>query len=53
MSFVCELGPPDYAMTDSEGRELSDRWEEGLVLRDIALQLWEDVVRAEEVFISR
>ena len=25
--FLCELGPPDYAITDAGGRELSDRWQ--------------------------
>jgi hypothetical protein len=38
--FLCELGPRDYAMTDGEGRELSDRWAEAQQLREIALACW-------------
>ena len=38
--FLAELGPPDYAITDRNGRELSDRWQEALELRAIAERLW-------------
>jgi hypothetical protein len=38
--FLCELGPPDYAITDHQGRELSDRWAEALSLARIARELW-------------
>jgi hypothetical protein len=38
--FLCELGPPDYAITDSTGRELSDRWAEALTLSSWARELW-------------
>src|SRR5579863_7067164 len=38
--FLCELGPPNYAMTDARGEELSDRWQEALMLRGHARELW-------------
>jgi hypothetical protein len=38
--FLCELGPPPYAITDGEQRELSNRWEESLQIRDWATSLW-------------
>jgi hypothetical protein len=38
--FLCELGPPDYAITDAQGRELSDRWQEALMLASWARDTW-------------
>lgn len=40
MVFLCELGPPDYAITDAQGRELSDRWAEALLLAQWAREIW-------------
>jgi hypothetical protein len=45
MVFLCELGPPDYAITDSQGRELSDRWVEAAQLAQWARELWSDACR--------
>ena len=39
--FLCELGPPPYAITDGEQRELSDRWAEALTIRDWVQTIWE------------
>ena len=41
--FLCELGPPPYAMTDGRQRELSDRWQEALQIRRWAEEIWADL----------
>jgi hypothetical protein len=40
--FLCELGPPDYAITDAQGLELSDRWREALLLARWARETWNE-----------
>jgi hypothetical protein len=45
--FLCELGPPPYAITDAEQRELSDRWTEALTIRQWAKDIWAEL-EAEE-----
>ncbi len=40
LTFLCELGPPEYAMTGPDGYELSDRWSEALMMKDMVRDLW-------------
>ena len=38
--FLCELGPPPYAITDGKRAELSDRWLEAQQIRRWVLDIW-------------
>ena len=40
LNFLCELGPPEYAITGPDGYELSDRWEEALMIRRRVEDIW-------------
>ncbi|MBT8077153.1 MAG: sugar phosphate isomerase/epimerase [Gammaproteobacteria bacterium] len=41
--FLCELGPPPYAITDAEQRELSDRWQESLQIKHWVETIWAEL----------
>jgi hypothetical protein len=41
--FVCELGPPEYAMTGPDGREMSNRWHEAQVIAGWVREIWKDL----------
>ncbi len=40
LNFCCELGPMEYAITGADGLELSDRWEEALLIRKRVEAIW-------------
>ena len=44
--FMCELGPPEYAMTDANGTEMSNRWKEALTIRRWVMDMWNEMERA-------
>jgi len=46
LTFLCELGPPPYAITGPDGAELSDRWQDALRMKDMIGALWQRI--AEE-----
>ena len=43
LTFTCELGPKEYAMTGPDGYELSNRWEESLMLKDLVRERWKRI----------
>ena len=47
LTFLCELGPPPYAITGPDGAELSDRWQDALAMKDMIRRLW-DRIAAED-----
>ena len=45
LRFLVELGPPPYAITDGTHQELSDRWQEGLQIKKLVEQIWQDITQ--------
>ncbi len=43
--FLCELGPPEYGITGKDGYELSDRWEDALIIRKRVEDIWAKLLR--------
>jgi hypothetical protein len=51
--FLCELGPPPYAITDARQEELSDRWREALKIKAWAEAIWQDISDQETQRMQR
>ncbi len=45
LTFLCELGPPEYAMTGADGYELSDRWQESQQMMQQVRHIWHGVCK--------
>jgi hypothetical protein len=45
--FQTELAPPEYAMTDAQGMEMSNRWEESLIMKGWVEEIWARLVKEE------
>jgi sugar phosphate isomerase/epimerase len=42
LPFTCELGPIYYSIPDLSGKEISNRWQQALVIRQLANEAWAD-----------
>lgn len=49
LTFTCELGPAPYAITDPDGQDRSDRWEDAQHMRQRVQQAWTQVLAARAV----
>jgi len=45
--FQTELAPPEYAMTGPDGMEMSNRWEESLIMKGWVEDLWKRLDKEE------
>jgi hypothetical protein len=48
LPFLCELGPPPYAITGANGMELSDRWREALKIKGWIETIWREGPKSEQ-----
>lgn len=42
LCFLCEIGPPPYAITGADGEEFSDRWNEAKTMMALVRGLWQE-----------
>lgn len=55
LPFVCELGPPPYAMTCLSGgakQEISNRWTQSLMMKQLTERCWQEALLANSNSIS-
>ena len=47
-TFTCEFEPKECAITGPDGYELSDRWEEAKLMKDLVRERWSKVESGAE-----
>src|SRR3954469_15870899 len=52
LTFTCELGPRLYAIVNEKGDDLSDRWQEALLLRALVRNLWDRVLGVSKDMVA-
>ena len=52
LRFLVELGPPPYALTDAMQRELSDRWDEGILIRQWIRAIWSEMMKGKRTCVE-
>lgn len=45
LSFMCELGPQPYAISDGQGRDSTDRWAESQMMARTVRDIWAEAAR--------
>lgn len=48
LTFLCEMGPRPYAIVDRNDEDLSDRWQEALMMKDMIRALWKRIEVEEQ-----
>ena len=46
LAFTCELGPPPYAITGADGRDISERCAEALKMQSLIREVWESCLKS-------
>lgn len=49
LTFTCELGPAPYAISERDGQDRSDRWQDAQTMRDWVQQAWDRVLAARAI----
>jgi hypothetical protein len=53
LTFLCELGPPEYAITGADGYDLSDRWQVAQLLMRLVRERWHRIAQEEAATAAR
>lgn len=49
LTFACELGPQPYAISDRQGNDTTDRWQEAVLLKSLVRNLFEEAANDQQL----